>query len=1561
MNKRSIGSLPRGAISLLLTLCLLLGLVSVPALATDGSVHTGTYRYLSNEAHKEGSTLTHDVEDTFTWSDDWFLTDGRCLNPRLATLSAIAAITTAGYSPQEPTALDAAFFAQRDRNVKAFLEEMDFEDYAVNGYYHLNRLQDSAGCAVAHKTIADGDSEWTLLAVFPTSAGYYDEWAGNFHVGETGLHEGFKAGCDEILRFVKQYMEEQGITGEVKIWTAGHSRGSALANLLGAFFAAGGGGYFGENVYLLPENVYCYTYATPGTVAPGVTLGQLLSVAGARGGEYAGKDTPGSAWAYDGEDGTEDLYARVHEGVFEAIHNCRLNYDLITLLPPEGGWDFTVFGTEFYPELSQGPNGALKARMLEHLAESDPGVSAAYARETELRSTLEASGYTFADIVILMGATGDEAVCNWVKLDLDHAQVLVGSTENNYSQLSFVLLGQDGAYSTAQMMADRIDGLRAIMPDRAVYLDRYQETFSAAMGIYGMAWETARDKIAEMLGDSAAEALALNYLAYVSERLREEGSQDPDTDAVCAVLLGLARYLTGEPEASLSTLTVDGFVEKLAKKLTPLLDLKILLEDGSEGASIGEFADNLLGIAEIYGNLYGDESLADVTRFVGAVKEITGRESGDFPISSMLKDCTEAEGREKLYRVIQRMLPEGKENAIYAINADVTSPTLEGSAPLREAVERLLGQNLVLEGQPTTLEAAARASLVKAVDQLREKALAAYGDPAAAEQLNAHFATIMAHPKEARDIAMNLLCRTDSVSYSFADELRSMLTFLAQAEKVAFAHYNELYIAWMRAEEDMLPAAGPYTVLTDETGPRLSVSEDHDPPLVGDKVTVSCAATGTEYLWFRRMPTEGGESLSRILGQTGAEYTVTAEDAGWQLMAVALQKADADGIALAYTRQVRSAPTAAVPKNPGPDAVPVSPEDFTYLLSHAIAFTGREGQEYLVVPRGTVPTEADWSGHFSKPCGESGDVSFSYTASGDELAAATAYDLYTRAAESVSTLPGPAVKTELTTSLESIMLGSDGYLNGLVGETETVETIPEEGLSLQWYRFDGPMAEDAGMLAALPGREAIPGATACSYRLTEEDEGKYIGVQAEKDGTLVGTLWLSQPVGCGTVTFDSMGGTVLSAITGLRFGDKLTRPADPTRGGALFAGWYQDEEYEFPWSFVTDTVMFRELTLYARWTAVPVDTNGTTGTSDSASEKATVPLTGESTSANVTVEVEDNTARLREADAETVLEAENVGTVTIDLRGLEEDIQEVVIPTALVTKAAEADSAEGLNLALTAGTVKLDAAALEQAAAEGKDVSVAVKTGEDGSTAVEVTVDGVPLDTKVKVELPQTGEGQVLVLVLPDGTEEVVKKSLVEDGVVYAEVPAGAVVKVAEKEKTFPDVEEDAWYADAVDFASSHALFQGTDQGFEPDAPMDRAMLVTVLYRLEDAAAEGTSPFADVAEDAWYAEAVTWASDAGLVQGTDRGFEPDAPVTREQIAVILFNYGTLLGLDMEGRASLDAFADGGDTADWAKEAMSWAVSAGLFQGDDGALEPGAGATRAQVAVLLQRLVGLLVK
>ena len=196
----------------------------------------------------------------------------------------------------------------------------------------------------------------------------------------------------------------------------------------------------------------------------------------------------------------------------------------------------------------------------------------------------------------------------------------------------------------------------------------------------------------------------------------------------------------------------------------------------------------------------------------------------------------------------------------------------------------------------------------------------------------------------------------------------------------------------------------------------------------------------------------------------------------------------------------------------------------------------------------------------------------------------------------------------------------------------------------------------------------------------------------------------------------------------------------------------------------------------------------------------------------------------------------------------------------------------------------------------------------------------------------------------------------------YAELPAGATVKAVDAETAFPDVAEGAWYAPAVEFVAGRGLFQGTDRGFEPQTTMTRAMLATVLFRLEDAAASGTNPFPDVAEGTWYTDAVTWASSVGIVNGTDRGFEPDAPVTREQIAAMLCRYAALLGLDTTGRAGLDAFPDGGETSPWAAEAMAWAVSVGLFRGNaDGTLNPGGNATRAEVAALLQRMVGLMVK
>ena len=175
----------------------------------------------------------------------------------------------------------------------------------------------------------------------------------------------------------------------------------------------------------------------------------------------------------------------------------------------------------------------------------------------------------------------------------------------------------------------------------------------------------------------------------------------------------------------------------------------------------------------------------------------------------------------------------------------------------------------------------------------------------------------------------------------------------------------------------------------------------------------------------------------------------------------------------------------------------------------------------------------------------------------------------------------------------------------------------------------------------------------------------------------------------------------------------------------------------------------------------------------------------------------------------------------------------------------------------------------------------------------------------------------------------------------------------------FDDVAEDAWYAPSVEFAVDRGLFRGVSETrFAPDSPMTRAMLATVLYRMEGAEAAGENPFSDVPNGVWYTDAVIWAAGAGVVRGNGVGFAPDANVTREQIATMLCRYAEVRGLDVSGRSAL-CFSDSDLVSDWAEEAMEWAVSAGLFRGNaDGSLNPRGNATRAQVAALLQRFAAL---
>ncbi len=175
----------------------------------------------------------------------------------------------------------------------------------------------------------------------------------------------------------------------------------------------------------------------------------------------------------------------------------------------------------------------------------------------------------------------------------------------------------------------------------------------------------------------------------------------------------------------------------------------------------------------------------------------------------------------------------------------------------------------------------------------------------------------------------------------------------------------------------------------------------------------------------------------------------------------------------------------------------------------------------------------------------------------------------------------------------------------------------------------------------------------------------------------------------------------------------------------------------------------------------------------------------------------------------------------------------------------------------------------------------------------------------------------------------------------------------------FADVTGDHWFYGAVAFVYEKGYFSGTGPAaFSPDAPMDRAMVATVLHRVAGSpGAEGGQSFSDVPAGQWYSAGVAWASGAGVVNGMGGGlYAPETPVTREQLVTMLYRFEK----DYRKNAApstgdLSGFPDGGQVSDWARDAAGWAVGAGLLRGrNTGELDPRGTASRAEVATILQR-------
>ncbi|MBQ1188246.1 MAG: S-layer homology domain-containing protein [Peptococcaceae bacterium] len=206
------------------------------------------------------------------------------------------------------------------------------------------------------------------------------------------------------------------------------------------------------------------------------------------------------------------------------------------------------------------------------------------------------------------------------------------------------------------------------------------------------------------------------------------------------------------------------------------------------------------------------------------------------------------------------------------------------------------------------------------------------------------------------------------------------------------------------------------------------------------------------------------------------------------------------------------------------------------------------------------------------------------------------------------------------------------------------------------------------------------------------------------------------------------------------------------------------------------------------------------------------------------------------------------------------------------------------------------------------------------------------------------------------------QKALVKgyDDLVAAEAMLEALLGETE-ELPFADI-ENHWAGNSIRFVYENGLMRGvSDTDFAPDATFSRAMLVAVLHRMAgEPAANGAYPFADVRDTAWYANPVAWAYQNKLAGGmTETQYAPNAPITREQLAVMLMRFAQYMDYDTADTIRLVHYKDAGSVSGYAEGAVKWAVANGILKGRNlNELAPQGTATRAEVAVMLERFVNL---
>ena len=280
---------------------------------------------------------------------------------------------------------------------------------------------------------------------------------------------------------------------------------------------------------------------------------------------------------------------------------------------------------------------------------------------------------------------------------------------------------------------------------------------------------------------------------------------------------------------------------------------------------------------------------------------------------------------------------------------------------------------------------------------------------------------------------------------------------------------------------------------------------------------------------------------------------------------------------------------------------------------------------------------------------------------------------------------------------------------------------------------------------------------------------------------------------------------------------------------------------------------------------------------------------------------------------------------------------------------------------------KVSETAAESAAKSGETVTlpVTVTAAQSAADATAVAITVPKAAESVKVEIPVEGvkPGTVAVIVHEDGTEEIVRTSTTSEGGVVLALESGASVKVVDNTKDFVDVSGGEWYADNVAWASSREVMNGVgNNAFAPNEVTTTGMVAQILMNLAGETANpntAAQKYSDIKASDWFAAPISWLTEAGIAQGKGDEFGATEAITRERDIVLLHNYARHMGYDTSARADLNRFADAGSVSDWARDAMAWAVGAGIINGTTGAnggvvLDPQGNASRAQVTAMTQR-------